>query len=857
MRAKGLSDPEIARSLSTDDHPFTTTMLREANTTARNATKAANISRAQRLKDKGLSNVAIGEKMGINESSVRSLLKPGEMEKLNVLHRIVDFLRETVDRLGVVDIGRGTEHESVIGVARNKMDTAISILKNEGYSVFPVQVGQATSAGKTTIKVLAKPGITYRDVASDLSQIKSIGGWSEDGGRSFSVIKPPLALDPKRLAVNYKETGGDKADGVIYVREGVSDLSLGKARYAQVRIQVGDGHFIKGMAMYSDDIPKGADIVFNTNKSVKDAPGKLDALKPLKIDKATGKVDELNPFGSVVRQIGDLHEDGSLKKVTSVMNLVNEQGDWEKWQDSLSSQMLSKQRPTLVKQQLDLAYEQRKNNLDEILSLTNPAVRRHQLERFADEADSAAVELKAHALPRQGNFVILPIQSLKESEIYAPRFKNGDTVVLVRHPHGGKFEIPELTVNNNHAGAKKLLGNDPPDAVGINPEVAKRLSGADFDGDTVLVIPNNNKAVATQSPLSGLKDFDPQSAYPEYPGMKPMSSQTKQREMGIVSNLITDMTIRGANDAELARAVRHSMVVIDAEKHNLNYRQSAIDNGIQQLKSKYQKPYTETGKAGASTLISRAKSDIRVPDRPDRGIDPATGKKILGPPKSFVDRDGNLVIKTKSSVKLKEAEDAHSLSSGTRVESIYADHANQLKSLANAARKEYVSTPKVERSPSARDHYKDEVASLTAKLKLAESNAPRERAAQVAADTAFKARLAANPHMDAAEIKKTKGLLIQEMRARMDAKKTPIYIEDGEWKAIQAGAISNHMLDSILRNADSERVTKLATPRTRLTMTSVKQQRAASLLSSGMTQAEVAEILGVSLTTLKNSLNGG
>jgi DNA-binding CsgD family transcriptional regulator len=111
--------------------------------------------------------------------------------------------------------------------------------------------------------------------------------------------------------------------------------------------------------------------------------------------------------------------------------------------------------------------------------------------------------------------------------------------------------------------------------------------------------------------------------------------------------------------------------------------------------------------------------------------------------------------------------------------------------------------------------------------------------------------------MDAAEIKKTKGLLIQEMRARMDAKKTPIYIEDGEWKAIQAGAISNHMLDSILRNADSERVTKLATPRTRLTMTSVKQQRAASLLSSGMTQAEVAEILGVSLTTLKNSLNGG
>lgn len=44
--------------------------------------------------------------------------------------------------------------------------------------------------------------------------------------------------------------------------------------------------------------------------------------------------------------------------------------------------------------------------------------------------------------------------------------------------------------------------------------------------------------------------------------------------MGVISNLITDMTLRGADEKELARAVKHSMVVIDAEKHGLDYKRS-------------------------------------------------------------------------------------------------------------------------------------------------------------------------------------------------------------------------------------------------------------------------------------------
>lgn len=876
---KGLTPAEIAAGLSTDEHPFNTTMLREATTIARNTAKAADIIQAERLKDKGYKTTKIAEIMGRNESSIRALLKPGEQEKLQVLHRIVDFLRDQVERLGAIDIGRGNEHHASINVARNKLDTAISILRDEGYAFQKVQVPQATGLGKTTVKVLAKPEFDgkegYRALKNDPSLIKTIDGWTEDGGESFVRIKPPLPLNPNRVAIRYKEDGGDKADGVILVREGIPDLSLGKSRYAQVRIQVGKGHYMKGMAMYSDDIPDGVDVVFNSPKSRTDIPDKLDAFKPLKLDKETGEVDKVNPFGSIVRQLGEKDNTGDIKKVTSVMNLVNEQGDWNEWQDSLSTQMLSKQRSTLAKKQLDLAYDRRRESLEEIKALSNPAVRKMLLEKFADEADSAAVEMKAHPLPGQSNHVILPISDMKPTEIYAPNFSQGDRVVLIRHPHGGKFEIPELVVNNNQKTAKRLLGQAI-DAVGINHEVAEKLSGADFDGDTVLVIPNNRGEISTKSALQDLKGFNAKETYRKYDGMRTIDggvwneakgevvygpkgpSSHMQKQMGDISNLITDMTIRGASDSELARAVRHSMVVIDAQKHVLNYKQSAIDNGIRALQEKYQKPYTEKGNAAASTLISRAKGRKDVPDRPYRGkVDPVTGRKIYGDAKTWVDSNGELHTRTKKSQALRETDDAHTLSSGTKIESVYADHSNRLKSLANEARKEWYHTPSMEKDSSAAKVYKDQVDSLGAKLKEAISNAPKERAAQIMVDTAMKARLASNPHMDDAEKKKTQALLIQEMRLRLGAKKTPIYIEDAEWQAIQAGAVSHSMATEIFKNADLKRVRELATPRARTVMTSVKQQSARNLLALGRTQAEVAQILGVSLSTLKSFLEEG
>lgn len=840
LRSKGLSETEIARGLG-----ITTTQLRAAKSIAKNQKKQADIAMAQRLKNKGYSNIAIGERMGLNESTVRSLLAPGQKDKVDVLEATANMLKKQVDEKGYIDIGTGVEH--YVGVSQTKLNTAVAMLREQGYTVHYVKVEQLGTGQQTTIKVLAPPDTPYSEVYRNRSQIKQITEFSEDGGRTYLGLQPPLSVDSKRIAVRYAEQGGSDADGVIYVRPGKEDLSLGGANYAQVRIAVDGTHYIKGMAMYKSDLPPGVDLVFNTNKS--DTGNKLDAMKAMKDDPD-------NPFGAVVRQIIRKGPDGK-DRVVSAMNIVNEEGDWESWSKSLSSQMLSKQSPMLAKTQLDMAYEQKRAELQEILALTNPAVRRKLLESYADEADSSAVHLKAAALPRQGSHVILPVNSMKETEIYAPNYRNGERVVLIRYPHGGIFEIPELTVNNRHAEARKLLGNAK-DAVGINSKVAERLSGADFDGDTVLVIPNNKGKIKTAPALADLKDFDPRSAYPAYEGMPRMSPRTKQVEMGIVSNLITDMTIRGASASELARAVKHSMVVIDAEKHNLNYKLSAIDNGIAQLKAKYQ----GGSKAGASTLISRATSEIRVPDRKPRSaakggpVDRTTGKKVYEPTgETYIDSRGREVPKTIKSFKLAETDDAHTLSSGTTIETVYANHSNRLKSLANEARLAAINTKPTPYSPSAKAAYAREVQSLDAKLNIALRNRPLERQAQLLANAVVQQKRNANPDLDPAEIKKIKSQALTEARVRTGAKKQRIEITDREWEAIQAGAISNNKLNQILNNADLDRVKQLATPKTQSLMTSAKLRRAEAMLKSGYTQAEVADALGVSVSTLKKSLS--
>lgn len=844
----GMTDTMIAQGFGMTSSQFRTTVAMAKEEVVQNQ-----IRQAQALKDKGLSNVAIGKRMGIPDTTVGNLLKPGRADKENILHATSEMLRDQVAKKKYVDVGKGVELH--LGISHEKLRDARRLLEDEGYTIHYVPVEQLGTGKTTTLKVLAAPGTTYSEVWKNRDQIQPGMLKSTDGGRSYDRIEPPLSIDSKRVKVRYAEEGGTDADGVIYVRPGVKDVRIGDSRYAQVRVAVDGTHYLKGMAMYGDKkmFPPGVDLVFNTNKT--NTGNKLDAMKKLKDDPD-------DPFGSNIRdQVYKKNPDGTDARdtfgrriVESSMNIVNEEGKWDEWSRNLSSQMLSKQKSSLAKDQLDMAYEAKLREFNEIQALTNETVKKHLLEKYADAVDASAVHLKAAQMPRQATKVILPVNSLKPNEVYAPTFKDGESVVLIRFPHGGTFEIPQLKVNNNHPDAKRLLGNAP-DAIGIHSSVAERLSGADFDGDTVLVIPNNHGKIQTSPALEGLKGFDPQKyKIPEGSSVVKMNAKTKAMQMGLVSNLITDMTIKGATDDELARAVRHSMVVIDAEKHGLDWKASAKDNNISQLMAKYQRG----PQGGADTLISRAGGEKTINERKPRPaseggpIDPATGKRV------YVETGTeyyNGKLKTMKVDRLALEDDAHALSSGTKIETVYADHSNRMKALANKARLLQIKTKDIEASPSAAKAYAPEVRRLNAKLNKALKNAPLERQAQVIANARFRLKKEAQPDMDAAELKKLRSKELLDARRRVGASKDLIEIEPREWEAIQAGAISKTKLKSILDNTDVEKIKELATPREKTAMGTADLNRAKLMLVGDKhTLAEVADALGVSVDKLRAAL---
>lgn len=858
LRKEGLSEKEIA-----DYFQMSLKELRSAKSNASAAIRAYNRSRCLELKDKGYSQSAIAREMGVGESTVRSWLKTDISEKQSVAKRTADMLENEVGLHKYVDIGGGVEN--MIGINANQLSNAVALLKDKGYQVMYVKTEQMGTGKYTSIKVLVPPGVKYSELAKNKDLIAYPGFYAEDHGTVLRKVEPPVSIDSKRIFVKYDEDGGSDKDGVIELRRGVEDISLGNARYAQVRIAVDGSHYLKGMAMYSDDIPEGYDIIFNTNKK-KGTP--LKGTKDNSVLKEM-KSDQDNPFGATIRRDDELvlaqrhyiGKDG--KEHQSALNIVNEEGNWNTWRKSLSSQMLSKQTTALAKRQLKLAYDLKKDEFDEIMSLENPTIKKKLLDKFADGCDSSAVNLKAAGLPRQASKVILPFPDMKENEIYAPSFRDGESVVLIRYPHGGIFEIPELTVNNKHRGARKTLGTDARDAVGINPKVAERLSGADFDGDTVLVIPTQGTKIKTSAPLKGLKDFNPSRMYPAYPGMPEVkgSGFNKQRQMGDVSNLITDMTIKGASPDEICRAVRHSMVIIDAEKHNLNWKQSYIDNGIAGLKEKYQ----GGAKRGASTIISKASSDARPWARkeitnPKVMTDEErkryySGRKVYRETgETYTNRKGQTVRRTVKSTKMAEEDDAYSLSSGFTMENIYADYANQMKALARDARKASISTTPISKNPEARKAYSEQVKSLDSKLNIALQNRPVERKAQLIAGAKVRLIRQANPDMDSDDIRKLRGRCITEARAVTGAKKAQIHISDKEWEAIQNGAISNHRLEQIIDNADLDEVKQLAMPRNTVGMSNAKVSRAKSMQTRGYTLAEIADALGVSVSTVNKAL---
>ena len=387
----------------------------------------------------GLSVNAAAKKLGISESTARSLLnKEAEIRNNEVIDR-AERLKAAVEKKGIIDVGVGVERQ--LGVSDTKMQEAITLLYDrDGYEVWTTSIPQVTNPKQRTIlNLLCPPGTTYAEAyeACKNAKVHNIEDFDSNGEliKPGKVLEPPVSIDSKRIKVAFAEDGGAEKDGLILIRRNVDDLSLGESKYAQVRIAVDGTHYLKGMAAYSDNIPDGYDIVFNTNKK-RGTPllgDKNSVLKAFKND------DPDNPFGAEIKEGGQSYYiDKNGKKKLSAINKVNEEGDWGEWSKTLSAQFLSKQNIPLMKKQLNLSIADKEAEYDAIMKLNNPTIKKHYLEEFANECDSASAHLKAAALPRQRVQVILPEPSVKATEVYAPNFRDGEKVALVRYPHTGR-----------------------------------------------------------------------------------------------------------------------------------------------------------------------------------------------------------------------------------------------------------------------------------------------------------------------------------------------------------------------------------------------------------------------------------
>ena len=880
LKKRGMSEKEIADTIG-----LSTGELRIQLAIANKQRRAMDVAKVKSLQHQGKSVSEIARIMNKNESSIRSLLDKDAEYKMNACKRTADFLKQQIEEKGQIDIGKGVEIE--LGISRNMLDEAAYMLQQEGYNLYGVPVQNVTNPDvRTTVMTLAPKDMTYG--AAYNSQINSVLDYhSNDGGETFDKGPVyPSSIDSSRIEINYGDQGGTQMDGVIQLRPGVKDLDLGDSHYAQVRIMVDDKLYMKGMAIYTNDLPDGVDVRFNTNKPT---GTDLDhVLKKIKTD------DPDNPFGANIKANGQswyIDPETGEKKLNAV-NKLKEEGDWfDNGAGHISSQMLSKQPVKLAENQLNIAYAEKAQQYEEIMSINNPTVRKKMLYDFAETCDKAAKDLEAASFPRQRTEVLLPVPTMKDTEVFAPNYKNGEKLALIRYPHQGTFEIPIVTVNNNQPSAKKLIGLNAKDAIGISLATAQQLSGADFDGDTAVCIPISGKVKINAKPyIKELVGFDCKIEYGttekatgkkdkngneiiEYVSnktgkvIKPMTDRAKQIEMGKVSNLITDMTMQDATEQEMARATKHAYTVIDAVKHKLDYKQSEQENGIAELKKKYQGHYDSEGKwheGGAATIISAAGAEAHITKRVGSAkIDKETGEKYYTQKKQYYttkDAKGNLkeVERTTKVARMDTVKDARELIGvGAPVEKIYAAYANQCKGLANKARLQYVNTPTKTYDPKAAKAYASEVESLNSKLKVAEANAPRERIAQYNANAIVKAQRQSNPNMTKDDVKKARQRAINSSRTAVSAsgQRSQIKITDREWEAIQAGAVSDDKAKRILQKCDQDRVKQLALPHESTNkMTPAKVAQAKAMMNT-YTAAQVAEKFGVSVSTLYKAMS--
>ena len=166
LRAEGIDDNAIAEFFGMKSTDF-----RAMVTVERAIERSRQAQRAMRYRDSGMSTKAIGEKMGIPESTVRSLINPKVSQRTDETLKVAELIKDEVAKNGFVDVG--TQSNLRIDISEQKLINVVRYLQlEEGYSVASPRVEQFGTGKKTSVKVIAAPGTPAPDIYNAVKENK-------------------------------------------------------------------------------------------------------------------------------------------------------------------------------------------------------------------------------------------------------------------------------------------------------------------------------------------------------------------------------------------------------------------------------------------------------------------------------------------------------------------------------------------------------------------------------------------------------------------------------------------------------------------------------------------------------------
>jgi hypothetical protein len=173
---------------------LTTTQYRLEKALAKDERRMLDVATAKSLRKDGLGATEIGRKMGVPESTVRSLLNEDSEARMKQARKTADFIKEQVDKKGMIDVGTGVERE--LNISKEKLNEALYILEREGYPIYKGGVPQATNPGKQINQmVICPPGTKHKEIY-DFDKVHSLTDYvSHDGGETFDKFVYPKSMD--------------------------------------------------------------------------------------------------------------------------------------------------------------------------------------------------------------------------------------------------------------------------------------------------------------------------------------------------------------------------------------------------------------------------------------------------------------------------------------------------------------------------------------------------------------------------------------------------------------------------------------------------------------------------------------